>query len=173
MCPGTLNGIATCAASTCGIACNIGYTTEGGACVPTPTSSCATAVNLGSLSGDTGAGKKTADGTGSQWFRIRVFEDDLSIFGRALTASMTLTSPPGTNFDLFVFVSGTASSVECLAATKSSTTSGADSVAVKWGELETVNGVDDSRNVTVEVRWVSGIVVPPATWSLTISGNTP
>ena len=49
-----------------------------------------------------------------------------------------------------------------------------DSAHAQWGETGTFsNGADDSRTVTVEVRWVSGTCSPTAKWSLTVRGNAP
>jgi hypothetical protein len=145
----------------------------GGAACASP-NTCAGATDLGSISGDTGADTKTAQGSGSQWFKVRVTEDDSSIFAVPLIAKAELTSPPGTNFDVYVYVAGSSSGQECSAVSASSTTTGFDSAKVEFGESGTFsNGVDDSRTVTVEVRWVSGACSPGAKWSLTVRGDTP
>jgi hypothetical protein len=136
---------------------------------------CVGATDLGSISGDTGAGVKTAQGSGSQWFKIRISEDDSGVLGTSLLAKAQLTSPPGTNFDLHMYVASNSggATVECSSVTKSSTTTGADSATAQWGEGALPNGGDDGRNVTVEVRWVSGTCTPSAKWTLTVRGNTP
>jgi hypothetical protein len=136
---------------------------------------CAGSTDLGAVSGDTGADVKTAQGSGSQWFTVHVTEDDSNIFGLSLLAKAELTSPPGTNFDLFMYVGGSASSQSCSGPTKSSTSTGADSTVAEFGESSggISNGKSDERLVTVEVRWVSGTCLPTAKWSLTVRGNTP
>lgn len=145
----------------------------GGAACASP-NVCTGATDLGSISGDTGADVKTAQGSGSQWFKVRVTENDSNLFGLTLLAKAELTSPPGTNFDLFVYVAGSGSGQECSTVTQSSTNAAsADSAKAEWGEGSISNGSDDGRTVTVEVRWVSGTCAPAAKWSLTISGNTP
>jgi hypothetical protein len=144
----------------------------GGACASPNT--CVGATDLGSISGDTGADTQTAQGSGSQWFKIRVTENDSSLFAVSLMAKAELTSPPGTNFDVYVYVPGNGTDQECSAVTASSTTTGADSAKVEFGESGTFsNGIDDSRTVTVEVRWVSGVCSPGAKWTLTVRGDTP
>lgn len=143
--------------------------TGGTTCATTNT--CAGSTNLGSVSGDTGAGVKTAQGSGSQWFQIRVTEDDSDVFGTKLRARAELASPAGTNFDLYMYLAGGGSGLECSSVAKSSTSSGADSTSVEWGEGTISNGSSDDRTVTVEVRWKSGTCSPSAKWTLTVRGN--
>ena len=144
----------------------------GGAACASP-NVCTGATDLGSVSGDTGADVKTAQGSGSQWFKVRVTEDDSSVFGLSLLAKAELTSPPGTNFDLFLYLPGGGSGQECSAVSQSSTSTGADTAKLEWGEGTISNGSNDDRTVTVEVRWVSGTCSPSAKWSLTVRGDTP
>ncbi|MBX3188089.1 MAG: hypothetical protein KF819_13790 [Labilithrix sp.] len=133
---------------------------------------CPTSTDLGSVSGDTGAGVKTAQGSTSQWFRVRVTEDDSDVFGISLAMKATLVSPAGTNFDLYLYQGGS-STLECAAVARQSTTTGTDTASLEFGESGLLsNGSDDSRNITVEVRHVSGTCSPSAKWSLTINGNT-
>jgi hypothetical protein len=136
---------------------------------------CAGATDLGTISGDTGADVKTASGAGSQWFTIRVNENDSSVLPLTLLAKAELSSPPGTNFDVFIYVAGGSSGQECSAVKASSTNaSGLDSATAEWGETGIFsNGSDDSRTVSVEVRWVSGTCSTAAPWTLTVRGDTP
>jgi hypothetical protein len=135
---------------------------------------CAGATDLGSLDSDQGSGTKTAGGSGSQWFTIRANEGDSSVFGAKMNFKAELTSPPGTNFDLFMYVAGGSSGQECSAVTASSTNaSGLDTAHYGWGEGGTLsNGSDDSRTVTIEVRWVSGSCSAANKWSLIVRGNS-
>lgn len=136
---------------------------------------CLSATDLGSISGDTGADVKTATGTGSQWFKVRVTEDDSSISPVALLAKAELVSPPGTNFDVFLYLAGGTSGQECSAVKASSTNaSGLDSTTAQWGESGIFsNGSDDTRNLSIEVRWISGPCSVASPWTLTIRGDTP
>jgi hypothetical protein len=135
---------------------------------------CSSATDLGSVRGDTGADVKTATGSGSQWFKIRVTEDDSGVFGYSMYTRVELASPSGTNFDLFVYLPGDGSSQECSTVKASSTNaSGADAASIDWGESGAFsNGDDDGRTVTVEVRWVSGTCSPSSQWTLTVRGDT-
>lgn len=136
---------------------------------------CTGATDLGSVSGDTGADVKTASGSGSQWFKVRVTEDDSSITAISLIVKAELTSPPGTNFDVFLYVAGGSSGQECSAVNASSTNaSGLDTAKSEFGESGVFsNGSDDSRTVSVEVRWISGTCSAATPWTLTIRGDTP
>lgn len=136
---------------------------------------CTAGTDLGTISGDTGADVKTASGTGSQWFTIRVNENDSSISPMTLRAKAELISPPGTNFNVFIYLAGGSSGQECSAVKASSTNaSGPDSATAEWGETGIFsNGSDDSRTVTIEVRWVSGVCSTATPWALTVRGDTP
>lgn len=142
----------------------------GGSCAAPNT--CSGATNLGSVSGDTGADVKTASGHTSQWFTVRVTEDDSDIAGVQLWMTATLTSPPGTNYDLYVYVPSS-DTLECSAVSYQSTsTSSTDSATAKFGEGGLLsNGSSDDRTVTVEVRHVSGTCDPANKWTLTLAGN--
>lgn len=147
-------------------------TPSGSSCAAPNT--CAGATHLGAVSGDTGADVKTASGSTSQWFTIDVTEDDNSLFGMSLWFTATLTSPPGTNFDLFLYLPEKAGARECSAVSASSTsTSDTDALPVEWGESSSglSNGSNDGRTMTVEVRHVSGTCNPSQKWSLKLEGN--
>lgn len=152
---------------------------DGGTTVPdagstscTSPNTCATSTDLGTVSGDQNADTKTFQGTGSQWFRVRVTEDDNSVFGTKLGVKADLVSPAGTNFDVFVYRAGDGSSQECSAVAASSTsTAASDSASTTWGEGGVSNGSDDGRTVTVEVRYVSGTCSPTSKWTLVVRGN--
>lgn len=134
---------------------------------------CPAATDLGSVSGDTGADTKTFQGSGSQWFKVRVTENDSNLFGVELQMRAELQSPAGTNFDLFVYRAGGSSGQECSAVTTSSTSTGAfDSASMNWGEGTISNGSNDDRTVTVEVRHVSGTCAAASKWTLTVRGDT-
>jgi hypothetical protein len=134
---------------------------------------CLTATDLGTISGDTGAGTKTFQGSGSQWFKFRVTEDYHGLDGVEQEVRAELQSPTGTDFNLFLYVPGSSTGQECSAVSASSTTTGGfDSTSKDWGETGLFSGGDDDRTVTVEVRHVSGACAPAAKWTLTVRGNT-
>ena len=130
-------------------------------------------TDLGSISGDEGGDVKTASGTSSQWFKITVNETDNSVIANDEKIRVALTSPTGTNFDIYLYRSGNTSSQECSAiATMSTSTGATDSVDMSWGESGAFsNGSDDSAEVTIEVRHVSGTCSATAKWALTVTGN--
>lgn len=143
----------------------------GGSCAATMT--CGAATDLGSISGDKNANVKTASGTGSQWFKILVTEDDSAIDANDLEMKAVLTSPAGSNYDLFLYLPSSGPTTRnCTTISKSSTsTSSSDQASLSWGESGLfANGDDDDRTVTVEVRHVSGPCTAP--WSLSVYGNT-
>lgn len=145
---------------------------------PPPTGSCAApntcagATHLGSVSGDTGSDVQSAQGHTSQWFTVRVTEDDSGPFGVQLWMTATLASPPGTNFDLYVYVPSS-DTRECSAVSYQSTSTAANDMATaKFGESGVFsNGSNDDRTVTVEVRHVSGTCDPASKWTLNLYGN--
>lgn len=143
-----------------------------GACASPNTCSGATA--LGVISGDTGADVLNTDGSTSQWFTVRVTEDDGSPFAAPLWMTATLTSPPDTNFDLYLYVPFF-DTLECSAVSFQSTSTNATDVAIaSFGETGGLipNGLDDDRTVTVEVRHISGTCDDPTKkWTLKIEGN--
>ncbi|MCW5835476.1 MAG: hypothetical protein KIS78_23945 [Labilithrix sp.] len=142
----------------------------GGACAAPNT--CAAATHLGSVSGDTGSDVQSAQGHTSQWFTVRVTEDDSGIAGVQLWMTATLTSPPGTNFDLYLYVPSS-DTRECSAVSYQSTSTTAnDTATAKFGESGLFsNGSNDDRTVTVEVRHVSGACDPASKWTLNLYGN--
>lgn len=133
---------------------------------------CTSATDLGAVSGDTSSSPLSAQGTGSQWFRVWVTENDNGVDGVKLRANATLTSPPGTNFDLYLY-NGSSSAHECAGVSaQSNSTGSSDAAGVSFGEGGVLaNGNNDSRYVTVEVRWVSGTCASNQKWSLTFNGN--
>ena len=133
---------------------------------------CSGATNLGNVSGDVGTDTKKAEGHTSQWFTVRVTENDQALVGRQLWMTATLVSPPGTNFDVFLYVPS-GDTKECSLVSSHSTKAGnIDTAKVQFGEMSVVATVPlDDRTVTVEVRHVSGACDPSKKWKLEIAGN--
>jgi hypothetical protein len=136
---------------------------------------CAGAMMLGPVSGDTGAGKVTASGYQSAWFRLRVTEDDDDILGIVMTVTSKLTFPATVGFETYVYLNaGNDVAAECAITTGTRSTVGnVQEVEAAWGETGAFsNGSSDSRNVTVEVRPVGTNCSAAQTWSLEVIGNT-
>jgi hypothetical protein len=139
------------------------------------TTTCAAATDLGTIRGDKGSDVKTVSGSGSQWFKIRVNEDDSSIDGNSEEMKAVLTAPAGTNYDLYLYLPGSGPTTRnCTTVSKSSVSTGSsDTAGLEWGESSLFsNGDSDDRTVTVEVRHVSGSCTPTAKWTLSVYGNT-
>jgi hypothetical protein len=145
----------------------------GGGIACTSPNACSNGREIGTVSGDTGSGTQSTQGTTSEWLRVRVSEDDSSPFASSMKLNVTLTSPAGTNFDLYVYADYGNDAVECNTIKGQSTGVGnADSVDIEWGETGTfANGSDDDRTVTIEVRHVSGTCKANESWSLQVKGN--
>ena len=150
------------------------------AALPDPcanSTTCPTTASMGSVSGDTGNNFLQATGATSKWLLVRVTEDDSSVFSRPdLRVKFTLTHDPGTRFDLFVYKSGgngggdrNCSSVSATG-TRTSTTNVAGA-SLGWSDTTGFGGRDDSANVMIEVRHVSGPCGSARPWYLAVDGN--
>jgi hypothetical protein len=170
-----------CVAGSCSD--GLGRTVDAGAPVPVPdgpppsdagsaatcqtSDTCATATKLGMVSGDTDSRTLTAQGNRAAWFRVRVTEDDPFSDG-SMHVLATLTPPAGEDFDVRVYVNAGTDVLECTNATGMATTSGtAKEVRASWQDVSN----DASRDVSIEVRPLSGSCSPTASWQLVIEGN--
>lgn len=139
----------------------------------TSSATCQAAMSLAGVSGDTGAGMVTASGYQAAWFRVRVTEDDSGIAGVKLKVTTRLTSPASSNYDVFVYVNTGSDVIECTTPSGTATTTGTtDEIKLQWGEGTLANGNDDSRNVSIEVRPISGSCSAAQPWQLVVLGNT-
>lgn len=130
---------------------------------------CSTAPMLGMVSGDTGSQMLMTSGYQSTWIRLRVTEDSTATIQLSLTA--TLTSPPGLDFDLFMYLNESMDVVDCSTKVGTTTTTGnANAVRALWGE--STIGANDGRYVSLEIRRIAGVCAPDKPWQLTIVGNT-
>lgn len=134
---------------------------------------CTGATALGSVSGDTGNTMLQASGYQAAWYAVRVTEDDSGPFGTPMNLTVQLTSPAGTNYDLFLYVDTGSDVVACTTPSAMSTSTGTSDLAhLTWGETGTfANGSDDSRTVSIEVRPVSGPCTPGSPYQLVVTGD--
>lgn len=138
-------------------------------CFDSP-NACPTAEALPDVSGDEG-GTATASGTTSKWFKVHVQETDSSIFASDLSYSVTLSSPAGMDYDLYVRQGPEDGNPDCGAAEKKGSPSGGgEMVSDSWNDDQGLGGEDDSLWLCIEVRYVSGSSCN-AQWSLTVVGN--
>ncbi len=134
---------------------------------------CAAAMMLGTVSGDTGNAKLSASGYRAAWFRVRVSENDSGVFGLTLRVGAKLTSPIGENFDAILYVNTGADVVECTTPRGTATVTGnVEETRIEWGETGTFsNGSNDDRDVSIEIRPVTTNCSPSAMWQLEVEGN--
>lgn len=155
--------------------------TSSGSVDPCKVLTCATAKSLPTISGDTSGAGRTITGSATQWFTVDVTEDNSSFTGQSLRLRATLTSPPGKNYDLFLYLPQQGGVKECSLNDESSEEGPGveDKVSLMWGETDgdMPNGSKDTRTVTVEVREIVDPAAPPgacdptAKWSLKLEGN--
>lgn len=147
----------------------------GGAAVPPPPvidctlGSCTSYTFLASVRGDIGSDNVTYMANGARWLRILIAEDNGSMSCVALTATITLTPPPGANYDLYVYCDG------CFSVAGSSTQAGSAVEVVNIGWQEECNlgfptGSDSGRYVYIKVACTS--VSIEDNWTLSVLGNT-
>jgi hypothetical protein len=133
---------------------------------------CATAMSLGAMSGDTGHPTVTAQGSRAAWLRVRVTEDDDTVEGIPMSVLAKLTSPAGAAFEVLLHVNADSDVLECSTTTGTTTTTGnVKQVRASWGEDVVADGVDDSRDLAIEIRPISGTCDSGATWQLSVEGN--
>ena len=136
------------------------------------TDSCAIATSLGTVSGDTSQQPLTARGYRAAWFRVRVTENDTTVTGHALQVLAKLTPPTGADFEVVLHVNVASDVLECTTPLGVATTSGTmKQVRASWGEDVVADGIDNGRDVSIEVRPISGTCTAGATWQLSIEGN--
>jgi hypothetical protein len=144
-----------------------------GSCTSPDTCS-SNATALTSIAGDKSGATDNAMGTTSEWLRIDLTEQDSSPLAVPMKLTAVLTSPSGSNFDLYAYLGSKIGDIQCTTPKGQSTNPAGqtDTVSFEWGELGTfANGVDDSATVMLEVRWVSGTCSSGSTWSLAVHGH--
>lgn len=145
----------------------------GGSC--TGTSSCSAATDLGTVSGDSGAATVQSKGSGSRFFRVRVTEDNSSLFGQELSVKATLSVPASADYDLYAYVNTTSDVMPCGGSPAKSSQAGGiganEQLKLTWGEGTVANGGDDGRWVVIEVRHKAGPCDAGTEWQLIVAGN--
>lgn len=136
-----------------------------------PTTCQANIPSMGNVSGDETSNPVSRQGTTSEFVTVNVSEDSSNVFGNSMEVKVVLVSPAGTNFDLYVYGSGTTKTCTSLMGSSKLATS-TDTVGLEWGEGGGFsNGSDDDRVLTLEVRHVSGTCAPGSKWTLSVVGN--
>jgi hypothetical protein len=122
-------------------------------------------TNLGEISGDTTTAPVGATATSERWYRVRVTED--SNEDVYLSATIVLTVPNGSDYDLYVYCESCGGA---LAGQSKLAGSATETVTVRADDEFGPFGEDDSFDLRIEVRHVSGLVCD--TWSLQVVGDT-
>jgi hypothetical protein len=136
------------------------------------TDTCVAAATLGAISGDTPSPAVTATGHTAAWFRVRVTENNDDAAGRTLRVEARLAVPAAADFDIFIYANVTADAVECATSVATASTTGTVKlVRASWGEGAIANGVNDGRDVSIEIRPIAGTCTAEQPWMLTVAGN--
>jgi hypothetical protein len=124
---------------------------------------------LQAIAGDQHNDTRTATGNTSHWYSVDVQEQVSSFTSYPqLSYTVTLASPPGTSYGLFVY-EGDGSGPTCFAAAMPGTGNPA-TVTDAWSDTPIA---DDSRWITIEVRYLSGEACGPSDlWTLAVEGHT-
>ncbi len=128
---------------------------------------CMDATDMGSISGDTTATAVPRSGSGNEWLKIYVTENN-SGFAVPMSVKFTLSPPASDDYDLYIH-DGDVNTHFCNALLSARTETGSDTETITWGESGLFgNGVDDSSWLTLEVR-AKGNMCSSAQWTLTAS----
>lgn len=134
---------------------------------------CATAEVVGMVSGDESSPVINRVGTTSTWLTFQVTEDNDAVTGENLSVTITLTSPPTVDFDLYAYRGAANGPTGCNGAMESSTSSSAtDLVHMSWGEGGLANGGDDRSWIAVEIVPKAPMCDDGSQWSLEIDGDS-
>lgn len=140
----------------------------GSDCDYSPPNTCLTSETLSAVDGDRHSDTRTVEGTTSKWLKVLVSEAVSSFLSfPKLSYKATLVTPPGMDFDLFEY-DGTISTPSCSGNPKHASGS-PEAVTATWGDTL---GVDDTRWITLEVRYIAGEMCPSDPWTLTVKGHT-
>lgn len=135
---------------------------------------CTVAEPLPAVAGDKNADMVTRTGDTNKFFKIHIEEQDSGILDpEDLSYTVSLTSPPGAQYNLIVRESSQAASVPNCNGTPKNGTGAPQSVHASWGDDQGFGGEDDSVWLIIEIQHVSGEACgPDNSWTLLVRGNT-
>ncbi|MFO0679094.1 MAG: hypothetical protein U0169_21385 [Polyangiaceae bacterium] len=133
---------------------------------------CTAPEDIGSVSGDEGAGTISRQGSKSAWFSVRLTQNAQGWTYSSMKLRGSLIAPANAAFELHMYVDTAADKLQCTGPTASAGNGvGATSQAsLKW-DTGWLDYSDQSRTVVVEVRRTSGECRPNEKWSLLLEGN--
>jgi hypothetical protein len=145
----------------------------GGPVMCTNALTCPTADQVGGVAGDAASPPIVEEGDEPTWVTVQVSEMNSDVVGEKLSVSVTLASPPGIDFDLFVQRGAEGGANACGGGPNDQSTNsgGTDTVSMDWGEGAFGNNSDDGAWIAIEVRPKDGMCQPGAQWTLTIQGD--
>jgi hypothetical protein len=124
------------------------------------------------VSGDTGQQMLSATGSRAAWYRVRVIENDDTLTGRPVRVSATLALPASAELDVRIYANVTTDVLECTTPLATAvSTRNLRLARASWGETTIPNGADDSRDVEIEIRPITGTCLSTEHWELTVQGN--
>jgi hypothetical protein len=125
---------------------------------------CSSNTFMGTVSGDTTSPMLSASQIGERWYRVHITEDDGTPFSlEYVSARISLTSPPGVDYDLAVYCE------TCGGSLAGGSTQGAGLTDVVTVRRDDNVLSDQSFDVLIEVRYWSG--QSGASWNLTVTGD--
>ncbi len=136
---------------------------------------CMTAETVPSVAGDENDPVQTRFGVTSKWLQVQITEENSSVLSDDLSYTVTLTSAPGTDYDLIVHQGAEDGPPNCTVAPRPTTDlgNGVEEVSAGWDDDQGIGGEDDSLWLSIEVRYVSGTACDAsAQWTLEIEGDT-
>ena len=132
---------------------------------------CPTAEILPAIAGDQGGPTVTRKGSTSKWYKVHIQEQDSGIFETDLSYRVTLSSPPGMDYNLKVYQGPQDGNPDCNVSPLSGQGS-PEVVSASWDDDQGIGGEDDSLWLNIEVVYVSGSACDQnAEWTLTVAGN--
>lgn len=135
---------------------------------PNTNPACTGAISLGTVNGDSASPSLQHSRSGEAWFRVAVREDNDNPFASEdLTATITLSSPPGADYDLFVYCRACGGG-PAASSTNAGQSGHTDVVSVGRDDS---TGTDESFDIFIEVRHSAG-TNGCAAWTLAVTGNT-
>jgi len=175
---GASSGSATSSASTSGSSASTSATassSSGGMCNYDSPNTCQAATIMAEISGDAGTPMQVQHGNTSEWLAIRVVEtqyDPIEGDEEPFSYKVTLQSPAGMDFDVFVQLGPNDGGAVCNAATAQGMGSGGiETISGSWSDnISFGDDQDDHRWLSIEVRYVSGTACgADAEWTLTVT----
>ncbi len=149
-----------------------GSTTDGGNEDCPHDTTCPLATVIGEVSGDEDSSPILRQGMEPTWVSFQVTEDNDGVTGENLEFTATLTSPPGIDYDLYVYRGDPGADTGCGGSLDQSTSAGAEDVVhMSWGEGGIANGGDERAWIAAEIVPKAGMCDPLAQWSLEIVGD--